>query len=91
MFASVFRGWRRRNSIKTDRARHSATSELHLQDQDLNRSISCPGPPGPPDGESPLMFLLTVLHLRQEASCDSVQGPVPSETLRILKRGPCEC
>ncbi|XP_071060301.1 uncharacterized protein [Pseudochaenichthys georgianus] len=38
------------NSIKTDEVRHSATSKLHLKDQDfqdqnLNRSFSCPRPP----------------------------------------------
>ncbi|KAI4798115.1 hypothetical protein KUCAC02_022280 [Chaenocephalus aceratus] len=40
-----------------------ATPELHLKDQDFqnqnfNRSFSCPRPPGlpgPPDGESPLL------------------------------------
>ncbi|KAK5925796.1 hypothetical protein CgunFtcFv8_021426 [Champsocephalus gunnari] len=57
MLVLVFRGWTSSNSIKTDEVRHSATSELHLKDQDfqdqnLNRSFSCPRPP---DGESPLL------------------------------------
>nr|XP_033948106.1 alpha-tectorin-like [Pseudochaenichthys georgianus] len=48
--ASGIFGWKSSNSIKTDGARHSATSKLHLkdqdfQDQDLKRSISCPRPP----------------------------------------------